>query len=719
MRRAITWVLVGVAIAVSCGKRSGPDPFGPDARAGRGGEGGSNGEAGESQGGAEPALGGPCLDDTQCNDENACTTDFCDLRYERCRHEPNDAVCDDGVFCNGAETCDRMLGCRAGPVMSCTDTNTCTIDICVEASKSCRHEPRDGDGDGDPALSCQGGDCDDLDPLISSESQERCGNQRDDDCDGTVDEEDDCLQPAHDRCGDALAIDANGAYALSTAGAGREFSLGCAAEESFRDVVVAVVVPEGGPRDVDLVAVAQEAPDASRATVALAATDLCGNAGSETACNRGVRGADGESTARLLLRGLEPGPHAIYVAANRETDVTLAVAFREPTEPPPNVTCGTAVALPPGVPARAILAGLPDEPLSSCAVETGAVFYSLELDSPRDVHVRAAALDAYGSPVVSLRNADCVEPTDELTCRSANPGDLFARALPAGSYVIAVAGTGPAEVELVLSLSDASEPPATEGCMRPPILVEGATKLIDLGPQTDAVRIGCLDGAPDATFEVETPERSDVLLVQTGSEGDVGAVLVAEEPCELPLDVLSCETSGDWPLRTVAHDVPAGGVRAVVQSLAGVPTSLTAFRRPAANTTAVLRADECGDAVEIPETGGRFEGNTANLYADYAASCDYGGQTGPGAPDQMLHLVLTERRRVVFDMQGSSYDTLITLRRDDGCPGKEIEGTCAVGYVDARSFLDVTLDEGAYNVQIDGYNGANGKWILEVFSAVP
>jgi hypothetical protein len=196
-------------------------------------------------------------------------------------------------------------------------------------------------------------------------------------------------------------------------------------------------------------------------------------------------------------------------------------------------------------------------------------------------------------------------------------------------------------------------------------------------------------------------------------------VLVAEAPCERPLDVLACETSDEWPLRTVAHDVPEGGVRAVVQSLGGRPASLTVFRRPAANTRAVLGADECEGAVEIPETGGRFEGNTANLYADYTASCDYGGQSGPGAPDQMLHLVLTERRRVVFDMQGSSYDTIITLRTDDGCPGSEIEGTCAVGFLDARSFLDVTLDEGAYNVQIDGYNGANGRWVLEVFTAVP
>jgi hypothetical protein len=721
MRRALPWVFVGMALGLSCGERSGSDPFrdaGADARAGSGGEAGENG-VGEA--GAPPVLGGACVDDTQCNDENDCTSDFCDGRYDRCRNEPLHAVCDDGNFCNGVESCDRTLGCRAGPVVSCSDANTCTIDVCVEETRDCRHEPRDADGDGDPALSCYGKDCDDFDPLTSSASEERCGNGRDDDCDEAVDE-DGCVVPAHDRCGDALSIEADGAYTLSTRGAAADFALSCAPEAAFRDLVVAIIVPDGAPKDVDIVAVAPKTVNAAgrtlRTRVALATVDRCGNAGSETACVESVDVAD-NGTARLLLRSLEPGTHAVYVALDRETDVTLTVHFREATEPPPNLTCGTAVPISPGTPTRALLAGLPDPPLTGCPLETGALYYSLLLEEPRDVRVHAAALDGHGAPVVSLRSARCAEPEDEITCRVSDPAELFARALPEGRYVIAVAGTGPSEVELVVSLSQASDPPPTEGCSAPPALIAGEQELVDLGAHTDAVQIGCLVGAPDASYELELRERSDVMLLHAPSASDQSAVLLVEPQCELSVDVLACETSWMFPVRAVAHDVPKGSVRAIVESRLGSPASLTAFIRPTTNGAAVLRADSCSEAVEIPETGGRFEGNTANLFADYSASCDYGGVTGAGAPDQMLHLVLPKARRVVFDMQGSNYDTLVTVRRDDGCPGKEIEGACAVGYVTGRSFLDVTLEAGEYNVQIDGYDGASGRWVLEVFTATP
>ncbi len=76
-----------------------------------------------------------CADDAACDDGNACTTDTCSPGG--CRHPPvADATpCDDGNPCTVADTCEAGI-CQGGPLL-------------------------DQDGDGFPAASCGGTDCDD------------------------------------------------------------------------------------------------------------------------------------------------------------------------------------------------------------------------------------------------------------------------------------------------------------------------------------------------------------------------------------------------------------------------------------------------------------------------------------------------------------------------------------------------------------------------------
>src|SRR5690606_15939838 len=157
--------------------------------------------------------------------------------------------------------------------------------------------------------------------------------------------------------------------------------------------------------------------------------------------------------------------------------------------------------------------------------------------------------------------------------------------------------------------------------------------------------------------------------------------------------------------------------RAIAESLLGAPMTLSAFVRPATPDTLVAFADLCEDAVEIPETGGRFLGNTDNVLADYDAGCDFASSVPGGAPDQMLRLELTERRRVILDMRGSSYATLLSVRRGPECPGREV--ACVPGYVEGRSYLDRVLDAGQYWIQIDGYDLDSGSWSLDVFISDP
>jgi len=161
--------------------------------------------------------------------------------------------------------------------------------------------------------------------------------------------------------------------------------------------------------------------------------------------------------------------------------------------------------------------------------------------------------------------------------------------------------------------------------------------------------------------------------------------------------------------------VPAGSYRAVAESALGDPVSLTAFTRKAVPVTLVALADDCSAPFEIPASGGRFQGNTANAHADYSAGCDLGNQPKNGAPDQMLHLPLKRKSRVILDMAGSSYATMLSVRTGATCPGTELPLACAAGYQPERSYLDLDLDPGDYYVQVDGYAGDLGAWSLDVY----
>ncbi len=98
-------------------------------------------EACDAESGCVPGTPPDCVDDV------ACTADACDEAGDACSHDPNPAACDDGLFCNGAETCDRFAGCGQGSAPDCDDGIGCTNDLCSEAADVCLHEPDNGSCD--------------------------------------------------------------------------------------------------------------------------------------------------------------------------------------------------------------------------------------------------------------------------------------------------------------------------------------------------------------------------------------------------------------------------------------------------------------------------------------------------------------------------------------------------------------------------------------------
>ncbi|MCP3962004.1 MAG: exo-alpha-sialidase [bacterium] len=72
-----------------------------------------------------------------CGDGIGCTVDSCNEGTDSCDNVPNNSLCDNGLFCDGAETCSATLDCQSGSAPNCNDGVGCTVDSCNEGTDSC------------------------------------------------------------------------------------------------------------------------------------------------------------------------------------------------------------------------------------------------------------------------------------------------------------------------------------------------------------------------------------------------------------------------------------------------------------------------------------------------------------------------------------------------------------------------------------------------------
>ena len=79
-----------------------------------------------------------------CDDGVGCTADSCNEGTDSCDNVTNDGLCDNGLFCDGAETCDAVLDFQAGAPVDCADGVSCTVDSCNEGTDSCDNVTNDG-----------------------------------------------------------------------------------------------------------------------------------------------------------------------------------------------------------------------------------------------------------------------------------------------------------------------------------------------------------------------------------------------------------------------------------------------------------------------------------------------------------------------------------------------------------------------------------------------
>ena len=124
-----------------------------------------------------------------------------------------DLDCQNGVFCDGYETCVAGV-CHLAARLACDDNNPCSTDTCTEAQQSCSYASvlTDADHDGHFPIACGGAnsdDCDDTDPNTwggALPAPERC-DFKDNNCNGLVDESLWAEQP-----GSRIALSTGGLY---------------------------------------------------------------------------------------------------------------------------------------------------------------------------------------------------------------------------------------------------------------------------------------------------------------------------------------------------------------------------------------------------------------------------------------------------------------------------------------------------------------------------
>ncbi len=129
-----------------------------------------------------------------CDDASQCTDDACDGITHTCKHSASD--CSDAIACT-ADACAGTICTHTPMPAECADTNPCTQDLC-STSVGCLHAPQDGACDDgvfcDGADSCAAGTC-------SQHSGDPCasGGECADACNETLDS---CFDPSGAACTD-------------------------------------------------------------------------------------------------------------------------------------------------------------------------------------------------------------------------------------------------------------------------------------------------------------------------------------------------------------------------------------------------------------------------------------------------------------------------------------------------------------------------------------
>jgi hypothetical protein len=214
----------------------------------------------------------------------------------------------------------------------------------------------------------------------------------------------------------------------------------------------------------------------------------------------------------------------------------------------------------------------------------------------------------------------------------------------------------------------------------------------------------CSSFYADAVYRVKLDTAGDLLVRIDG--GGAPMFYDVRSACEDGSTQLSCGNAALVGARI--RDLAAGEYFVIVESPEAGNFTLSAESLPRTVPIAVSGNNSCAEAVEIPETGGVWKGDTLTMLNSYEALCGGGARSN----DAAFRLELTRRSLVVATLE-AAFDTVLYRFTDDGsgagsCVSKT-EAACSDDGLggNSNSVLSESLDPGVFFYIVDGFNDNN------------
>ena len=332
--------------------------------------------------------------------------------------------------------------------------------------------------------------------------------------------------------------------------------------------------------------------------------------------------------------------------------------------------------------------------------------YRLDIAQRQRVTIEVSAdFDA----VLYVRKGTCDDDGNEVACND-DSGPKLSRVetvLEPGMYFVFVDGNGEESGSFRLHATTHDAPSLAEVCRnaRPlaaPSRVVGST-VIEGFDNVNATCGGEARGI-DTPFRFNLAARARVRLIETSS--DYRPVLHLRRDCLDPSSEVACRDADASDQVAVFTGVLEAGTYWVFadaesQESAGSFTlsAETAPENGGGNDGARIAGDACGDAIALPGTTGKIEGDTFGARDDAALTCG----SKDGGPDLFYRVDLAHKSRVSARITSSDAELDLVLLH--GCSDTSRAGACG--------HQAEVLDPGTYFLVVKGHGaGAFGRFTL-------